>query len=160
MDQVAELLEQQDIANYLVEIGGELRGLGRNDRNVPWQVGIERPGPGVRIVQQVIAVDGVSVATSGDYRNYFEYAGRQFSHTIDPRTGSPVTHTLASVTVVNPSAAVADALATGLMVLGPEAGYRLAEREGLAALFIVRTADDFTVLTTPAFDRDSRARPS
>jgi thiamine biosynthesis lipoprotein len=158
VDQVAEHLEERGVSNYLVEVGGEIRGLGQNARHVPWQVAIEKPVPGTRIVQQVIAVDGMSIATSGDYRNYFEHEGRQFSHTIDPKTGSPVTHTLASVTVVNPSATYADALATGLMVLGPETGYQLAEREGLAALFIVRTESDFVSHATPAFDRYSKER--
>jgi thiamine biosynthesis lipoprotein len=160
VDQVAEHLEERGISNYLVEVGGEIRGLGQNARHVPWQVAIEKPVPGTRIVQQVIAIDGVSIATSGDYRNYFEHEGRQFSHTIDPKTGAPVTHALASVTVVNPSAAYADGLATGLMVLGPDAGYQLAEREGLAALFIVRTAGDFAGQATPAFDRYSKEQRS
>jgi thiamine biosynthesis lipoprotein len=158
VDQVAEHLENRGVSNYLVEVGGEIRGLGQNARHLPWQVAIEKPVPGTRVVQQVIAVDAVSIATSGDYRNYFEHEGRRFSHTIDPKTGSPVTHALASVTVVNPSATYADALATGLMVLGPEAGYQLAEREGLAALFIVKTEDDFASHATPAFERYSEER--
>ncbi len=160
VDQVAEYLEARGVSNYLVEVGGEIRGLGHNARRVPWQIAIEKPVPGARMVQQVIAVDGVSIATSGDYRNYFEHEGQHFSHAIDPTTGSPVTHALASVTVVDPSATYADAMATGLMVLGPETGYRLAEREGLAALFIVKTGGDFSSQATPAFDRYSKERPS
>ena len=155
VDQVAEHLEQRGVSNYLVEVGGEIRGLGHNARYVPWQIAIEKPVSGTRVVQQIIAVDGVSIATSGDYRNHFEHQGRRFSHTIDPNTGSPVTHALASVTVLNPSATYADALATGLMVLGPESGYELAEREGLAALFIVKTEGDFASHATPAFERYS-----
>ena len=153
VDQAAEFLESQGVMNYLVEVGGEVRGRGHNARGVPWQIAIEKPHPGTRTVQQVIAVDGASIATSGDYRNYFEQDGRRYSHTIDPRTGRPVDHKLASVTVLSPSAMRADALATGLMVLGPEAGYALAERETLAVLFILRTEDGFVSKASQAFAR-------
>ncbi len=153
VDQAAELLESQGILNYLVEVGGEVRGRGHNKRGIPWQIAIEKPHPGIRAVQQVIAVHEVSVATSGDYRNYFEQDGRRYSHTIDPRTGRPVNHTLASVTVLSPSAMHADAMATGLMVMGPDAGYALAEREALAVVFIVRTEDGFVSRASPAFAR-------
>ena len=153
VDQAAELLERRGVVNYLVEVGGEIRGRGHNARGVPWQVAIEKPHPGTRAVQQIIAVDEVSVATSGDYRNYFEQAGQRFSHTIDPRTGRPVNHKLASVTVLSPSAMHADAMATGLMVLGPEAGYALAERQALAVLFIFRDKDGFVSRASPAFAR-------
>ncbi len=151
VDRIAEYLERRGILNYLVEVGGEIRGKGHNAHGTPWKIAIEKPVPGVREIHHVIGVDGVSVATSGDYRNYFERDGRRYSHTIDPETGSPVTHALASVTVVNPSATYADALATGLMVLGPES-YALAEREGLAVLFVVKTEGDFVSRPTPAFE--------
>jgi len=153
VDRMAEQLERRGIHNYLVELGGEIRGRGHNARGTPWQVAVEKPSPGERTVHQVIAVDGVGVATSGDYRNYFERDGQRYSHTIDPKTGRPITHTLASVTVVNPSAMHADALATGLMVLGPEAGYALAEREALAVLFILKGEDGFVSRASPAFAR-------
>jgi thiamine biosynthesis lipoprotein len=153
VDQITELLESLGIANYLVEIGGELRGRGHNDTGSRWRIGIEQPAFGSRDVHTVITINDVGVATSGDYRNYFEKDGVRYSHTINPRTGRPVTHTLASVTVIGYSTAEADALATGLMVLGPEEGYRLAEREGIAACFIVRTADGFIDRQTLAFAR-------
>jgi len=92
-----------------------------------------------------------AMATSGDYRNYFEKNGQRFSHTINPRTGRPITHNLASVTVINPSSMRADAMATALMVLGPEVGYELAERQKLAALFILRDSDGFQERATPKF---------
>ena len=160
VDQIAERLEKHGINNYLVEIGGEVRGRGHNARGIPWQIAIEKPSPGERAVHQVITVDGVGVATSGDYRNYFEQDGQHYSHTIDPRTGRPVTHSLASVTVISPSAMHADALATGLLVLGPEAGYALAEREALAVIFILRQQDDFVTKTSSSFERYSGGKPS
>jgi thiamine biosynthesis lipoprotein len=153
VDQLAEHLEARQVGRYLVEVGGEVRGRGRNARGTPWRVAIERPSPAERSAYAVIPVDGVGVATSGDYRNYFEQDGRRYSHTIDPATGRPIEHTLASVTVVSPTAMTADALATGLMVLGPDAGYALAEREGIAAFFIVRDGEGFVDRATPAFTR-------
>ncbi len=93
-----------------------------------------------------------SVATSGDYRNYFEHDGRRYSHTIDPRTGRPVAHNLAAVTVVHPSAAYADAMATALLVLGPEDGLALARKLKLAAYLLVRNDAVIEELTTPEFD--------
>ncbi len=153
VDRLALLLESHGISNYLVEIGGELRGRGHNGAGEPWRIGIEQPVTGARNVHAIIAIDSTGVATSGDYRNYFETQGQRYSHTIDPRTGRPVTHALASVTVISPLTMRADALATALMVLGPEEGYALADREGLAALFIVRTADGLVDRQTTAFAR-------
>jgi thiamine biosynthesis lipoprotein len=158
VDRLALLLESRGISSYLVEIGGELRGRGHNPSGDHWRIGIERPVAGERAVHDVITIDNVGVATSGDYRNYFEKDGQRFSHTIDPHTGRPVTHTLAAVTVISPQTMRADAMATALMVLGPDAGYTLADREGLAALFVVRSADGFvdrhtSAYTTHRFDR-------
>ena len=153
VDRIAGLLEQKGIENYLVEIGGELRGKGQNERGRSWRVGIERPSTTDRAVYAVVEINEAGLATSGDYRNYFEQDGQRYSHTIDPVTGRPVTHRLASVTVVTASAARADALATALMVLGPEDGYALAERKGIAAFFIVRADDGFIGRASSAFTR-------
>lgn len=153
VDRVALLLESRGIARYLVEIGGELRGHGHNQNDERWRIGIETPSAGERRVHAIIAIDDTGVATSGDYRNFFMHDGQRYSHTINPRTGRPVTHALASVTVITPGTMRADAMATALMVLGPDAGYALADREGLAAFFIVRTADGFVNHQTAAFDR-------
>ncbi len=152
VDRIAELLEQRGTANYLVEIGGELRARGSNARGRPWAVAVERPLPGGRMVQRVLPLTDRSVATSGDYRNFYERDGKRYSHTIDPRTGRPVEHTLASVSVVHPSAMMADAFATALMVLGPDEGFAWAGRNGLAALFIVRDGTGFVERTTAAFE--------
>lgn len=151
VDRVAEFLASQGIGDYMVEVGGEVRARGRNARGTAWRIAIERPSATRRAVQLVVALDDAGIATSGDYRNYFERDGRRYSHTIDPATGRPITHALASVTVIAPSTMHADALATGLMVLGPHKGYELAEHLGLAALFIIKTQDGFTQRGTPAF---------
>jgi thiamine biosynthesis lipoprotein len=118
-------------------------------------VAVEAPLAGDRKPYTLVELDGLAVSTSGDYRDFRIVDGRRVSHTIDPRTGAPVTHAIASVCVVHPSAARADAYATALMVLGPEEGLAMATRLGLAALLIERTADgqQFTERTTPAFDR-------
>jgi thiamine biosynthesis lipoprotein len=153
VDRVAERLENLGIANYLVEIGGELRGKGLNQLGGHWRIGIERPTPGDRSVYTIIKIADVGVSTSGDYRDYFERDGQRYSHIIDPQTGRPVSHRLASVTVVSENTMRADALSTALMVLGPEDGYHLAEQTGLAAYFIIKTDAGFTDRETPAFDQ-------
>jgi thiamine biosynthesis lipoprotein len=153
VDAVAAHLESLGLQNYLVEIGGEVWGKGSNARGTPWRIAIEKPSPGERAVYAVVQLDKVGIATSGDYRNYFELQGQRFSHTIDPATGRPVTHALASVTVLGKSVMQADALATALLVLGPERGYRLAEQHDLAALFIMNKDNGFNERATPQFDR-------
>ncbi len=150
-DEIAALLENEDIANYLVEIGGDLRARGHNASNAKWRIAIERPDQSGNTVEKIIHVHDLSVATSGDYRNFFEFEGRRYSHTIDPRTGWPVTHNLASVTVLGESAAFADAMATALMVLGPEAGMALAEREGIAAVLLLRDGRSITEYMSTEF---------
>ena len=151
VDKVAEVLENAGIKNYLVEIGGELRAGGRKPYGQPWRIAVERPIPGVREMEKVIALKDLSIATSGDYRNFFEDDGTLYSHTIDPRTGYPVGHQLGSVTVLHSSCMVADGLATALTVLGPEKGRAFAEARELPALFIVRTDDGPEEIMTPAF---------
>ncbi len=151
VDEIAERLDQLQLDNYLVEIGGEIRARGVNDKNRPWQIGIEQPLTGQREVRRIIRLDNSAMATSGDYRNYFEHEGSRYSHTIDPRTGRPVTHALASVTVLHPSTMLADAWATGLLVLGPEEGLELARQNSLTAFFIIHEDGGFREESTPAF---------
>ncbi|NBC46541.1 MAG: FAD:protein FMN transferase ApbE [Gammaproteobacteria bacterium] len=152
VDRIAELLESADITDYLVEIGGELRGRGRNGRGQPWQIAIERPETDKRAIFRVVALRDLGMATSGDYRNFFEVEGRRYSHTIDPATGRPVGHQLASVTVLAESTMRADAWATALLVLGPDRGMGLAEERGLAALFIEHAGETFEARASDAFD--------
>ena len=150
-DNIAALLDKESITNYLIEIGGDLRARGRNASNAKWRIAIERPGQPGNAVEKIIHIQDLSVATSGDYRNFFEFEGRRYSHTIDPRTGWSVTHNLASVTVLGESAAFADAMATALMVLGPEAGMAFAEREGIAADLLLRDGDSITERMSTGF---------
>jgi thiamine biosynthesis lipoprotein len=127
VDQITEHLNQQGFHNHLVEIGGEVRATGLSARQQPWQIGIEKPLHHQRSQLIGIPLMNESVATSGDYRNYFEHEGKRYSHTIDPKTAKPVTHQLASVTVIHPENMWADAYATAIMVLGKEQGLILAE---------------------------------
>jgi len=158
VDRVVAALRELGHADFLVEVGGEVRAHGRRLDGGLWRVAIERPDAGRRDVHEVVPLSDIALATSGDYRNYYEVDGQRVSHTIDPRTGRPIEHALASVSVLHADAIHADALATALNVLGPEAGYALAEREGLAAYFLVRRKDgSFTSLETPAFERVRRA---
>ena len=150
-DDIAALLDSENIANYLVEIGGDLRARGHNASNAKWRIAIERPDQSGNTVEKIIHVHDLSVATSGDYRNFFEVNGKRYSHTIDPRTGRPVTHNLASVTVLFDNAATADGYATALQVLGPDAGFELAERLNIPAYFLVRDGDSFIERMSPAF---------
>lgn len=156
VDQVAVGLESKNINRYLIEIGGEVRCRGENLKDQYWQIGIEQPDTPVDEVQDIISLKDSSMATSGDYRNYYIENDHRISHTIDPRTGYPVTHNLASVTVIHQSCAIADAWSTTLNVLGPEAGYELAVKNNIAALFAIRIDDkNFEKLATPLFSQFS-----
>jgi thiamine biosynthesis lipoprotein len=141
VDLAARALDADGVENYMIEVGGEVRTRGGNAQGRPWQIGIEEPDAVPQRARTVVPLAGRSMATSGDYRIYFEHAGRRYSHEIDPRTAAPIVHGLASVTVVADDCMSADALATALIVLGPQAGWALAQRESLAAYFIVRDAD-------------------
>jgi thiamine biosynthesis lipoprotein len=154
-DRVAAILDAADVTDYMIEIGGEVRSRGDNPQGEGWKIGIEEPSDAAdaRVAQAILRVHDAGVATSGDYRNYWEKDGVRFSHTIDPRTGRPIAHTLASVTVVHETAAQADGWATALNVLGPDEGLELAIDLDLAAYFLVRTDTGFEVRSTPAFDR-------
>jgi thiamine biosynthesis lipoprotein len=141
VDKVVSSLSDLGLADIMVEIGGEVRATGRNAAGESWRIGIERPEIERGGLWSAVELVESAMATSGDYRNYYERDGVRISHTIDPRTGRPVTHRLASVSVIHPSCMTADALATAINVLGPEEGRELVEREGLAAFFLVRTDD-------------------
>lgn len=151
VDAVADLLESSGIQHYLVEVGGELRARGYKPNGDLWRIAIERPSLVQDDVQQVIALQDVAVATSGDYRNYFEKNGKRYSHTIDPRIGYPVDHELASVTIIEETAVKADALATAMMVMGPEDSLMLAEKYNIPVYILVKEADGFKVQYSKAF---------
>lgn len=152
VDRVADYLSGAGFTDFLVEIGGEIAARGVNLKGLPWRIGVATPQTQLGI-QTVVPLSDLAMATSGDYRNYFKAEGRRYSHTIDPRTGRPVDHPLASVTVVHKSCALADAWATALHVLGPDEGYRLAERENLNVLLIIRSENNFIERKTSAFSK-------
>ena len=153
VDRVAVALDAEEFRNYMVEVGGEVRTRGLNDLGVPWRIGIEKPTEGGRSIQKVVSLSGLAMATSGDYRNYYEVDGVRISHMIDPRSGRPITHRLASVTVIDNRCVRADGWATALMVLGPEEGYALAKEQDLPVFFLVHDGETgFRELATPAFE--------
>jgi thiamine biosynthesis lipoprotein len=155
VDMVAEALEGENLYNYMVEVGGEVRAAGLNRKGKAWRIGIEQPDDSGQIrIAEVVSLSGRSLATSGDYRSFYMINGRRFSHTIDPHTGRPVTHDLASVSVVADNCMTADALATGLTVLGIEKGMAFARKEGWAVFFINRKAKDrYTYIASDRFLR-------
>jgi len=155
VDVVAELIEINGIANYLVEIGGEMRLKGFKHTGELWAIAIEKPildpSGEQRAIHEIVIPKDNAVATSGDYRNYFEVDGQRFSHIIDPDTGKPINHNLVSVTVIHPSSMTADGLSTTLMVMGAEPGMEFAVKNDLAALFISKTEHGFTEQFTVKF---------
>ena len=152
VDQLAQAVAEHGYVNYLIEIGGELRVSGTNAKGEPWQIGIEHPRGNADGIAGLTLSDG-GVATSGDYRNAFVRDDVRYSHIIDPRNGYPVSHSLASVTVVAKTTMIADAWATALMVLGPVEGLKVAEQQGLASYFILRAGEDFDTLSSSAFNQ-------
>ena len=151
VDVVADHLTSMGYPNHLVEIGGEMRAGGNKGPDGAWRVAIEKPVENDRAIQTVIPVSDIGIATSGDYRNYREIAGQKFHHAMDPDTGLPVEHDLGSVTVLHPSAALADGWATALLVIGADKGLELAEQKGLAAYFIRRGDQGLRAEHTTAF---------
>ena len=151
VDKVGIYLDNIKINNYMVEIGGEVRAKGLNENNEKWRIGISTPlSDGL---QKIISISNISVATSGDYLNYFEKEGVRYSHLIDSKTGKPIKHNLASVTVLNKNCSSADALATAINVMGPTIGYNFALDKKLPIFMIVRVGNDFVEKMTPEFEK-------
>lgn len=157
VDMVGRYLDSVGIHAWLVEVGGEMKGQGSKPDRSPWRIGIERPGAAAGAVQhmaqlsQVISLSGRAIATSGDYRRQFEAEGMTFSHHIDPRTGRPVPHVVASVSVLASRAMHADPMGTLMTVLGPEQGLAFASERALAVMFIVRGEHGLEECMSPAF---------
>lgn len=154
VDLVAERLRGLGHADFLVEVGGELRACGSRPGGQPWRVAVAQPRPGGAHAQpppRTLALRDMAVATSGDLWHGFEQDGRHYAHTIDPRTGEPVAHGLCSVTVLHPQCMQADALATVLTVLGPREGLAFARDRGMAALLAWRAPQGIEEAMTPAF---------
>lgn len=146
VDAMARTLDEHGYTHYLVELGGELKARGTNPDGKPWQVGIDE-------IHLPITLTDHAVATSGDYRRHFEHNGRRYAHTLDARTGQPLQHALAAVTVIHKQCVLADAWATALLCLGPDAGPKMADEYGLAALFVERAPTDFKVNWSAAFSK-------
>lgn len=161
VDRIADYLNSSGINSYLIEVTGELLAKGHKPDGSPWRVALEAPISNTRAAQRIVALNGEAASTSGDYRDYYEKNGVRYSHTLDPRTLSPVTHRLASVSVIAKTAMEADGLSTLLMILGPEHGYDFATAHQLVAMFVSSNPNNdaadtdrtFTVRTTPQFDQ-------
>ena len=151
VDLVAEFIEANGISNYLIEIGGEMRLKGFKHTGELWHVAIEKPLSTERAVHQIIIPKDNAVATSGDYRIYFEADGQRFSHIIDPETGKPINHKLVSVTVIHPSSMTADGLSTAMMVMGEKKALAFAEENDLAVYIIAKTDHGFVEQSTVKF---------
>ena len=153
VDRVASLLHEEGHRDYLVEIGGELRGEGLKPDGSPWWVALEAPRGCADAARSetIVALHGLGVATSGDYRRYFEHRGVRYAHSIDPHRGYPVANSVLSVTVLHRSCMRADALATALMVLGLDAGLKFAAARNIAAFFVLDDESGFQFRGTPAF---------
>ena len=143
VDKIARYLDKHGFKNYLIEIGGELIGKGLNKDNEIWQIGIENPDNNSDTIKRIVRLKDMAMATSGNYMNYFEKDGVRYSHTINPVTGKPIKHKLASVTVLDNSAMNADALATAFMVLGPEKALSLANNLKIAVYLIIKDGKSF-----------------
>lgn len=152
VDRLWTELANRGFMDFLVDVGGEVRTRGRNETGAPWQVAIERPEPQGDAIQRLVPISDLAITTAGDYRKYREVDGQRITHILDPRTGRPLTHRLASVTVIDPLAVRADAFDTALMVLGIDEGMALATKLNLAALFIQRTGNGFSERATLRFD--------
>jgi len=156
VDVVARQLEKDHIENFLVEIGGEIVVSGKNISGEKWSIGIDRPKYLImdeRELQDTIYISDAAMATSGDYRNFFEYDGKIYSHTMNPKTGRPITHNLASATIIAQTCMRADALATAVMVMGPEDGLNFLESlKDIEGLLLVRNKNgSFQELATSGF---------
>lgn len=151
-DVLAELLESNNVSSYLVEVGGELKAKGHKPDGSSWTVAIEKPIANARLIQAIVPISNMGMATSGDYRNYFEENGIRYSHTIDASTGYPIKHNLVSVTVFSETSARADAYATAISVLGPERGLAFAEKYNIPIYMLIKSTEGFDESTSSAFE--------
>jgi thiamine biosynthesis lipoprotein len=164
IDHLAAVLRRDGITDYMVELGGELCAAGKRADGTAWRIAVERPIAGKQEMAMAVPLVDAAMATAGGSRHFFEYQGRRYSHIIDPATGKPVEHTLASVTVAADTCLEADGWDTPLMVLGPERGSACAEKYGIAAMFISHSGAGDEVRTTSdwkkRFDRAATSAPT
>jgi thiamine biosynthesis lipoprotein len=152
VDLIAERFQSLHLSHFMIDLGGEVRARGRNARGEPWRIAVERPIDAEPEPFAIVSLDNASVTTSGEYRHYYDRDGHRYSHTIDPRTGRPVEHTLASVVVVGPTTMYVDAWAKVFNVLGTEAGRKLALERAMPVMFIEARGTELHSVTTPQFD--------
>lgn len=152
VDEAARALDRAGVRAYLVEVGGELRGTGAKPDGQPWWVELERPPEAgeTKTPRTLLALHGVSVATSGDYRRFFDHDGTRYAHTLDPAAGAPCVGQAASVTVVHPECMSADALATALTVMEPDAALAFAAARDLAVLIVRQGPEGLEEHLSPA----------
>lgn len=154
VDEAARALDRSGVRSYLVEVGGELRGTGAKPDGQPWWVELERPpvasANDEASPRTLLALHGLSVATSGDYRRFFDHAGKRYAHTLDPASGAPCDGGVVSVTVLHPECMTADALATALTVMGPDAAIAFATGASLPALVVTRGPNGLSERLSPA----------
>ncbi|MDU9005369.1 FAD:protein FMN transferase [Sedimentitalea todarodis] len=153
VDKVAELLEAEGIEHYLVEVGGEVRTRGLSPEDRAWRLGIEKPNPASRDIQRIVGLSGQALASSGNYRIFFEADRQRYAHIIDPRSGRPLTHDLASATVIAKTTMQADALSTAMLVMGTGSAMAFARDHDIAAFLISGRDGSFTDAASPAFER-------
>jgi len=151
VDLGADALDELGLNSYMLDIGGEIRLRGQSPRGDLWRIAVERPNGVGRQMQVALALTDTGLATSGDYRNFFEREGKRYSHLLDPRTGYPIAHDLVSVTVVHPSTALADAWATALIILGADDALAIAERQRLAVYLVRQIGDNYEASWSSAF---------
>jgi FAD:protein FMN transferase len=139
VSRIASILEDHQINNYLVEIGGELKTKGKKTNDEPWKIALEKPLPNERKLHKIVSFDSgepYALMASGTYRHYFDSKGKRYSHIIDARTGKPIEHNTVSVAVLNPDPTIADAWSTALLCLGSQEGLKVANTNNITALFI------------------------
>lgn len=159
VDRIAELFLSSGIDHFMIEIGGEIRAQGSNAQDSAWRIGIEKPQRHAQSVHKVLPIHDSALATSGDYRNFFELGGKYYSHLIDPTTGWPIEHRQVSVTVLAEQCMQADAWATALVVLGHERGLEIAEKMGLPVLFLVNQNGSIQEYASSHFFPESQNHP-
>lgn len=145
VDKVSLYLTSIGFRDHLVEIGGEIRGSGKNQKNKPWSIAIVHPNSTSLTIKHSINLSNKALATSGNYNNYFIKEGKRYSHTIDPTTAQPITHKLASATVMADSTMLADAYATAIMVMGEIKGREFAKQQKLKVNLIYKENNNFEV---------------
>ena len=153
VDQLAKIVEQAGVQNYLIEVGGELIVRGKKPQQQPWRVAIEKPLPGAQTLQKVITVqqdEPLAVMTSGTYRHYFDADGVRYSHVLDARSGAPVKHQTVSTTVLIEDPTLGDAWSTALHCLGSKDGKPVADRLGMKVLFIDQLGDELVEISSDA----------